>query len=114
MRAEVCGKGWIAFSARSEKGDYDIFKMRPDGSSLTNLTQTPDLNEIYPLFSRDGKQILFRRVPRDHAIDGNAYGVQGVAVMARPDGSQAVVLGGELEPRRPATAVHGAERFQHR
>ena len=97
LRAEVHFKGWIVFSARSEKGDYDIFKMRPDGGSLTNLTQTPEFNEIYPLFSRDGKQILFRRVARDQAIDGNAYGVQGVAVIARADGSQAVALGGELE-----------------
>ena len=97
LRAEVRGKGWIVFSARSEQGDYDIFKMRPDGSSLTNLTQTPDFNEIYPLFSRDGKQVLFRRVARDRALDSNAYGVQGVAVIARFDGSQAVVLGGELE-----------------
>ncbi|MCX7007713.1 MAG: hypothetical protein NTY53_10785 [Kiritimatiellaeota bacterium] len=97
LRAEVRGKGWIVFSARSERSDYDIFKMRPDGSSLTNLTQSPDFSEIYPLFSRDGKQILFRRVPRDRAIDGNAYGVQGAAVIARSDGSKAVSLGGELE-----------------
>ncbi len=97
LRAEVRGKGWIVFSARSEQGDYDIFKMRPDGSALANLTQTPGFNEIYPLFSRDGKQILFRRVPCDRAIDSNAYGVQGVGVIARSDGSQAVVLGGELE-----------------
>ena len=97
LRAEVRGKGWIVFSARSERGDYDIFKMRPDGSSLTNLTQSPDFSEIYPLFSRDGKQILFRRVPRDRAMDSNAYGVQGSAVIARSDGSQAVALGGELE-----------------
>ncbi len=97
LRAEVHDKGWIVFSARSEKGDYDIFKMRPDGSSLTNLTQTPEFNETYPLLSRDGKWILFRRVLLGRSIDGNDYGVQGAAVIARHDGTQAVVLGGDKE-----------------
>ncbi len=97
LRAEVRGKGWIVFSARSGKADYDLFKMRPDGSSLTNVTHTPDFNETYPLISRDGKQILFRRATCDRAIDSNNYGAQGAAVIARFDGSQAVTLGGDGE-----------------
>ncbi len=97
LQNEVRGKGWIVFSARSENGAYDIFKMRPDGSSVTNLTRTPEFSEAYPLFSRDGKKILFRRVARDQALDGNNYGVQGEAVIARSDGSDAVALGGDGE-----------------
>jgi Tol biopolymer transport system component len=97
LRDEVRGKGWIAFSARSDKGDYDLFLMRPDGSSLTNITRTPDFSEAYPLFSRDGTRILFRRVPRDETLEGNNYGVQGAAVIMRSDGSQPVVLGGDGE-----------------
>jgi Tol biopolymer transport system component len=97
LREEVYDKGWIVFAARSAKGDYDLFKMRPDGSSLTNLTQTPGTDEIYPLFSRDGKRILFRRVPSDQAIDSNHYGVQGTAMIANNDGSHATALGGDRE-----------------
>lgn len=97
LRQEVRGKGWIVFSARSENGAYDIFKMLPDGSSQTNLTRTPEFSESYPLFSRDGKKILFRRVSRDQALDGNNYGVQGAAVIMRNDGSEAVALGGDGE-----------------
>ena len=32
----------------------DIWKMNPDGSEQTNLTQTPELNEMSPAWSFDG------------------------------------------------------------
>ena len=97
LRAEVRDRGHIVFAARTPQGDYDLFKMRPDGSALTNLTHTPDVQEIYPLYARDGKRILYRRLPADRAIDSNNYGAQGAAVIARADGTEAAALGGEGE-----------------
>lgn len=93
LAAEVRGLGWIAFSARSDAGDWDLFLMRPDGSARRNLTRTPDTHEFYPLFSRDGRRLLFRRLPRGESIDGNFYGAQGEPVIAKADGTGAVAMG---------------------
>ena len=41
LRAEVRGKGWIAYAARTEKGDMDIFLCRPDGGSVRNIKYAP-------------------------------------------------------------------------
>jgi Tol biopolymer transport system component len=38
---------------------WDIFVVNPDGSGLTNLTNTPELNEISPAWSPDGSKIVF-------------------------------------------------------
>lgn len=95
LAAEVKPKGWIVFAARSEKGDWDLFLMRPDGSQRRNITNTPDANEAYPLFSRDGTRLLYRRLARGERIDGNDYGRQGAPVVAKSDGSGAKALGGE-------------------
>ena len=95
LAAEVKTKGWIVFSARSEKGDWDLFVMRPDGSQRRNITNTPEANEAYPLFSRDGSRLLFRRLARGETVAGNDHGRQGVPVVANSDGTGAKVLGGE-------------------
>jgi len=38
---------------------WDIFVVNPDGSGLTNLTNTPELNETSPEWSPDGSKIVF-------------------------------------------------------
>ena len=98
LAEDVRGKGWIVFSARSNHGDWDLFLCRPDGSGLHNLTRTTDYSETWPQFSRDGKRILYRRLPRDEKTDGNHYGAQGELMIAKSDGSEAESLGtsGEL------------------
>ena len=95
LRAEVRTNGWIVFPARSESGDWDLFLMRPDGSQRHNITHTPDANESYPLFSRDGSQLLYRKLSRTETIDGNRYGEQGVPVIAKSDGTEPRVMGKE-------------------
>ncbi len=95
LAAEVRTKGWIVFPARSEKGDWDLFLMRPDGSQRRNITNTPDANEAYPLFSRDGSRLLWRRLARSETVSGNDHGRQGVPVVANSDGTGAKALGGE-------------------
>jgi Tol biopolymer transport system component len=95
LTEEVRTKGWIAFSARSENGDWDLYLMRPDGSERRNLTQSPEWNEAWPQFSRDGSKLLYRRLKRDETISGNLYGQQGVPVIANSDGTDPHVLGAE-------------------
>jgi len=90
---EVRGRGWIAFSARSEKGDWDVYLCRPDGSHRRNITQTPDCNDFAPQFSRDGRRLLYRRIPRNETIDNNHHGAQGELVFANSDGSDPKAFG---------------------
>ncbi|MEO8351176.1 MAG: hypothetical protein ABI680_05555 [Chthoniobacteraceae bacterium] len=97
LAAEVRTKGWIAFPARSEGGDWDLFIMRPDGSEKRNLTNTPEWNEAAPQFSRDGSRLLYRRLGREETIEGNRYGEQGALVSANSDGSGARALGRDGE-----------------
>jgi Tol biopolymer transport system component len=51
--------GWIAFETdRGELGDYEIYAMAPDGSRLTNLTQSW-ADDLAPVWSPDGQRIAF-------------------------------------------------------
>jgi Tol biopolymer transport system component len=93
LAQEVARKGWIAYAARSQKGDWDLFLCRPDGSEVRSITKTPEFNEAYPQFSRDGKKLLYRRLGRQETINGNRYGEQGSAVISDSDGANPVVLG---------------------
>ena len=93
LAEEVRRCGWLVFSARSERGDWDLFVCRPDGSDRRNLTRTPESNEAGAQFSRDGRRLLFRRLPVDEPIDGNHHGTQGELVLAASDGSTPTVLG---------------------
>jgi Tol biopolymer transport system component len=93
LAQEVRPKGWIAFSARAGNGDWDLFISRPDGSSLRPLTRTPQFNEFSPQFSRDGRRLLYRRIPRGETIDNNHHGEQGEVVIANSDGSAPQALG---------------------
>src|SRR5262249_56468674 len=95
LASEVRGKGWIVFSARSDQGDWDLFLMRPDGSQRRALTHTPEWNEAWPQFSRDGSRLLYRRLRRAETIEGNRYGEQGTPIVANGDGTSPRVLGGE-------------------
>jgi hypothetical protein len=98
LAAEVQARGWIAYGARSTSGDWDLFACRPDGSHVRPLTRTPEFNEFLPQFSRDGRRLLYRRVPRAESIDGNRHGEQGELILARVDGAEPVAPGrpGEL------------------
>jgi dipeptidyl aminopeptidase/acylaminoacyl peptidase len=50
----------IAF-ASNQDGDFDIYKMNPDGSGVTKLTNLPG-NEDEPDWSPDGNKIAFTKV----------------------------------------------------
>jgi Tol biopolymer transport system component len=93
LAEEVRDKGWIVFCAHAEAGDWDLFLCRPDGSDVRNITHTPQYNEAAPQFSRDGRRLLYRRLPRSETISGNRYGEQGQLVFANSDGTEAQVYG---------------------
>ena len=97
LAAEVRTLGWVAYSARSPKGDWEIYAMRPDGSEVRNLTNSPDTEDFYPLFSRDGRQLLYRAMPRGKTVSGTEHGQQGRPMLARANGADAQPLGGEGE-----------------
>jgi Tol biopolymer transport system component len=90
---EVHDKGWIVYGAKGPAGDWDLFVMRPDGSEVKNLTNTPDYNEGLPRFSPDGRKILYRRLPRGERFDNNRHGLQGELVIANADGTEPRVIG---------------------
>ena len=94
---EVRLQGWLVFSARSQAGDWDLFLCRPDGSQLRNITLTPQTNEAAPRFSRDGRRLLYRRLPRQEQLDRNQHGTQGEVVLANSDGTQPAALGAQGE-----------------
>lgn len=85
---------WIAFTSK-RNGDYDVYRVRPDGSGLTRLTTTPG-NDAHLAWSSDGQWIAFstaREWFKDEALlhhyNPQPYGE--IAVM-RPDGSDQRVL----------------------
>lgn len=82
---EVRSKGWIIYSARIGKDDWDLFLMRPDGSDRKNITNTPGFNEAAARFSPDGQRILYYRMPKDAAVDNNKYGIYDL-IIADADG----------------------------
>ncbi len=97
LSAEVAGKGWILFTAKTEQGDYDLFLSRPDGSAKRNITKTPEWSEYGGRFSPDSKRILYRRQYAGTNINHDRWGAMGMLVVANADGSNPVVQGKDGE-----------------
>jgi Tol biopolymer transport system component len=89
---EVRGEGWIVFSAATDSGDWDLLRMRPDGSDRTKITDTRQYNEAGAKFSPDGRRLLYYRMARTDQVDNNTYGTYDL-VIANSDGSDPVVYG---------------------
>ena len=93
LAGELHSRGWIVYAGKAPKGDWDLFLCRPDGSEARNLTQSPEYNEFSGLFSRDGRRMLYRRIPRGEKIDNNNHGAQGELMLADSNGARSVALG---------------------
>jgi Tol biopolymer transport system component len=92
LATELHDKGWLAFSAKADAGDWDLFLMRPDGSERRKITDTPEFNEAGVRFSPDGKRLLYYRMPKAEPVDNNTYGTFAL-VIADADGGRPLVLG---------------------
>lgn len=93
LAKEVQAKGWIVYSARTERGDWDLFLMRPDGSARRNISHTPAFSELGGRFSPDGKKMLYRRIPSDSKINHDVWGAMGELIVANADGTVATAYG---------------------
>lgn len=94
LAKEVHDKGWIVFSARSASEDnWDLFLMRPDGSSRKNITNTPDVHEMGGRFSHDGKKLLYRRIAKSAKIGHDRWGAMGQLIVSNADGTNPVAFG---------------------
>jgi Tol biopolymer transport system component len=92
LASEVSQAGWIAFSAQTETGDWDLFVMRPDGTHRHALTRTADYNEAGVRFSPNGKRMLYYRMTREEPVDNNTYGTHEL-VVADANGANPTVIG---------------------
>ncbi|MGE5641928.1 MAG: hypothetical protein ACM3Y8_02860 [Byssovorax cruenta] len=83
---ESLDNGLIAFNAASENGDLDIYTVRPDGSGLTNLTNSRE-DDYAPTWSPDGRRIAFvsRRDGNEEIYVMNADGSNPVRLTQDPN-----------------------------
>lgn len=93
-----------------ERPNWELFQMNADGSNQVNLTQTPDLDEMYPHASPDGTKISFvvdegsrrDKVRSVYYMNIDGTGRIRIATNARqpcwsPDGKSVAYLRGEYE-----------------
>jgi len=98
------------FRETDGKENWELFLMNADGSNATNLTQTPDVDEMYPHASPDGTRICFvtdegkgrNKVRSVYYMNIDGTGRVKVADNARqpcwsPDGKTIAYLKGEYE-----------------
>jgi Tol biopolymer transport system component len=91
-------------------GSFDLFISDADGANEINLTRTPDVDELYPRVSPDGKRIAFvcdegagearRRNLYVMNLDGSdrrKIGDNGRDPCWSPDGRRIAYLGNEFE-----------------
>ena len=97
LSAEVATHGWLAYSARTDAGDWDLFVCRPNGEGIRNITNSPDTEEAAPRFSPDGKKLLYRQFAKGTEINHDQWGFQGIAIVADANGTNPVALGGDGE-----------------
>ncbi len=94
LAAELHDHGWLVFSSKTDRGDWDLFHMRPDGTDRRRFIGMPGFNEGGVRFSPDGKRVLFYRLPQSDPLQNNEYG-RGELVIANADGSEPVVFGSQ-------------------
>jgi Tol biopolymer transport system component len=94
----------------NREGNFDLYLMNADGSHTVNLTNTPDVDEVFPRPSPDGSKICFladegkgsAKVRNLYIMNLDGTGRTQIASNARepcwsPDGTKIAYLKGEFE-----------------
>jgi Tol biopolymer transport system component len=94
----------------NREGNFELYLMNADGSEPVNLTHTPDVDEVFPRPSPDGRKICFladegkgdARVRNLYLMNMDGTGRTKMATNAReqcwsPDGNRIAYLKGEFE-----------------
>jgi dipeptidyl aminopeptidase/acylaminoacyl peptidase len=56
---------WIVFQSDTGGGEiYDLYAIPSDGGEVVNLTNTPEISETVPVWSRDGKSLAIEYKPK--------------------------------------------------
>jgi dipeptidyl aminopeptidase/acylaminoacyl peptidase len=83
---------WIVFQSDHGGGEiYDLYAIPSDGGEVVNLTNTPDVSETVPVWSRDGKSLAIEYKPKtasanDIAIlDWKTHSVRNLTQEKTPD-----------------------------
>jgi Tol biopolymer transport system component len=82
-------RGDLIMFSRIEKGDYEVFTIRPDGTDVRRLTSSPG-NDAHMGWSADGEQIVFassRMGFKDEVMYTDAPQPYGELFVMRYDGS---------------------------
>lgn len=62
LRAELAASGLkVCYQSRRD-GNSDLYVIDADGSNCVNITNTPDVDEVYPHVSADGQRVCFATV----------------------------------------------------
>jgi Tol biopolymer transport system component len=91
LATELHAAGWIVYSAKTDQSDWDLYRMRPDGSNRQALVETAAFSEAGPRMSPDGKRLLYYRLPKGEPVNMN-YGTRDL-IIADADGRNPVFYG---------------------
>ena len=95
---------WILFGRQTD-GRMDLYKMRPDGSELFQITHTPDWQEGGARWMPDGKTIIYRAWKIQ---DQNQRGMPMQIFTIKPDGTDMKQITSEIGTNwAPAPAPDG-------
>ena len=110
LRRELKGYRHKLVCESNRSGNWDLFLMNADGSGMVNLTNTPEIDELYPKASPDGLQICFvadegkgeGKVRNLYVMTSDGSGRKKIADNAREpcwsaDGKYIAFLKGEFE-----------------
>ena len=59
LLAQLKGYDFNLVFEHNSEGNWELYRMNVDGSATVNLTNTPDVNEMYPHVSPDGAKVVF-------------------------------------------------------
>ncbi len=110
LLAELKGYPHRILVETKREGNWELYRLDADGSRPANLTNTPDVDEVYPKASPDGARICFEadegagesRARNLYVMNADGGGRRKIADNAREpcwtaDGKQVAFLKGEFE-----------------